>query len=121
MKYRKFLFIFISFFILFQLPSIASGGGSGLNPDYFPGGDYTQDSTFGVPSYHQWVCAIIYRLTFWLPSTPNHLTLSSLSINLGDNLPFIGAGIWYETMNIVKTVLILVASWKVFKSLPGKF
>ena len=85
----------------------------------FPVGAAFADSV--MPEYGGWVCDIIYRLTFWLPKTPNQYWMGTLVAKLSDNLPFVGSGILLETVNILKSVLVLTASWKVYKSLPGKF
>ena len=74
-----------------------------------------------MPKYGDWTCQLIARLTGWLPKTPPEYYFSTLAVNIADNVPFIGRGIFLEVTNIIKSVLFLVASWKIYKSLPGKF
>ena len=63
-----------------------------------------------MPVYGDWVCNIIYRLTGWLPKTPEQYWMGTLVAKLSESLPFIGRGILLETVNILKSVLLFSVS-----------
>ncbi len=117
---KKFIFILAIILIKFFIANkaIASGGGS-WEPSYDPN-DYPEG--YGdADSYGIWVCSLQVKLTRWLPSTPYSLWLSTLANRMISDIPFLGRGIIVQTINNIKNVLLLVAAWKVFKSLPGRF
>ena len=78
-------------------------------------------TTTEMPSYGEWVCDLWVRSTGWLPQTPQEYWISNLALRVGDNLPFIGRGIFNELLNQIKMVLAWVVTWKIFKSMAGRF
>ena len=77
----------------------------------------SEGDTSSLPTFGVWVCTIASKLTYWIPSTPSNLWLSNISRRVGDNIPFVGRGIFYTLINDIRNVLVLVAAFKVFKSL----
>lgn len=119
-KYRRYLLliIIIVIYILISSPSFASGGYSpGGGGTWYPDFDTDESSTSPAPTFGIWVCSISFKLTSWLPSTPYNMWLSTLVNRIGQNIPFVGRGILLAVVTDIKNVLILVASWKIFKSL----
>ena len=47
------------------------------------------------------------------------MLLSTLSNKIGENIEFIGKGIFYGLISDVRDVLLLIAGWKIFKALPN--
>ena len=47
------------------------------------------------------------------------MLLSTLSDKIGQNIEFIGKGIFYAVISDVRDVLLLIAGWKIFKALPN--
>ena len=115
-KKRYLLILITVFFYLFFAITNAFASGGDPNATWQPLYDASPPTgnadTFGV-----WVCTIASKITFWMPSTPPGLWLSSLSSEIGSNIPFVGTGIFYSVISDIRNVLILVASFKVFKSL----
>ena len=72
-----------------------------------------------IPTFGEWSCDILYRITYVLPKTPSDMLLSTLSDKIGDNIEFIGKGIFYGVISDVRDVLLLIAGWKIFKALPN--
>ena len=72
-----------------------------------------------IPSFGKWSCDILYRITYILPKTPSDMLLSTLSNKIGQNIEFIGKGIFYAVISDVRDVLLLIAGWKIFKALPN--
>ena len=72
-----------------------------------------------IPSFGKWSCDILYRITYVLPKTPSDMLLSALSNKIGENIEFIGKGIFYGIISDIRDVLFLIAGWKIFKALPN--
>ena len=121
---RKYIFIFFFsiYFFLSSLPSVslASGGDDSGNwkPRYDPPDPLPQSKplTYGV-----WFCSLQLKVTRFLPATPQRYWFSTLASKVVNDVPFLGGGILSQTLSNLKNILVLVATWKVFKSLPGKF
>jgi hypothetical protein len=47
------------------------------------------------------------------------MLLSTLSDKIGQNIEFIGKGIFNGVISDVRDVLLLIAGWKIFKALPN--
>lgn len=101
MTSKRYLYLYLLsiFLILSSSPAIANDNNS-------------------IPSFGKWSCDIFYRITYILPKTPSDMLLSTLSNKIGDNIEFIGKGIFYGVISDVRDVLLLIAGWKIFKALP---
>lgn len=121
---RKYIFIFFFsvYFFLSSLPpvSLASGGDAPGNwdPRYDPPSPLPESEplTYGV-----WFCSLQLKVTRFLPTTSRNYWFSTLASKVVSDVPFLGGGILAQTLRNLKNVLVMVATWKVFKSLPGKF
>ena len=121
---RKYIFIFFFsiYFFLSSLPpvSLASGGNAPGNwkPRYDPPSPLPESEplTYGV-----WFCSLQLKVTRFLPTTSRNYWFSTLASKVVSDVPFLGGGILAQTLRNLKNVLVMVATWKVFKSLPGKF
>ncbi|NET46721.1 hypothetical protein [Okeania sp. SIO2B3] len=60
---------------------------------------------------------IVISPDFFHSPTPSNLWLSNISLEVGNNIPFVGRGIFYTLINDIRNVLVLVAAFKIFKSL----
>lgn len=121
---RKYLFIFFFsiYFFLSSLPavSLASGGDDTGNwkPRYTPPDPLPESEPL---TYGLWFCSLQLKVTRFLPTTPQNYWFSTLASKVVNDVPFLGGGILSQTLRNIKNVLVMVATWKVFKSLPGKF
>jgi hypothetical protein len=72
-------------------------------------------------TFGQFVCNCISAFSHILPRTPSGLTLASLSQQLANQVPFIGQSIILELAQDISLVLGLVAPYKLYKIIVGKF
>jgi hypothetical protein len=74
-----------------------------------------------METFGRFVCNCISAFSYILPPTPSDLTLASLSQQLANQVPFVGQSIILESAQSVSLVLGLVAPYKIYKIIAGKF
>ncbi len=72
-----------------------------------------------LDSHPTWLCSLLSRTSDFVPSSP--VTMSGLSAQIGDSLPFVGGALVYAALYDIFRVLSVVVFWKIFKAIPGKF
>ncbi|EDX73135.1 hypothetical protein MC7420_4382 [Coleofasciculus chthonoplastes PCC 7420] len=72
-------------------------------------------------TFGQFVCSCISAFSHILPPTPPDLTLASLSQQVVNQVPFVGQSIILEAAQSVSLVLGLVAPYKIYKIIAGRF
>jgi hypothetical protein len=72
-------------------------------------------------TFGEFVCNAISAFSMILPTTPSDLTLASLSQQLAQQVPFVGQSIILESAQNVSLVLGLVAPYKIYKIIAGRF
>ena len=72
-------------------------------------------------TFGEFACNCISAFSYILPSTPPDLTLASLSQQVADQVPFVGQSIILEAAQSVSLVLGLVAPYKIYKIIAGRF
>lgn len=67
------------------------------------------------------VCWFIDLLVSPIPDMPQEYTIAGIAQTLGNNVPFIGAGIFYKISRDVAGLVALAIPIKIYKLLPFKF
>lgn len=70
-----------------------------------------------ILSFGKWFCDILYRIIYIFFKILFDMFLLILFNKIGENIEFIGKGIFYGVIFDVRDVFFLIVGWKIFKVL----